>query len=372
MNLNLMNMNNNQSERLYQYGWNDHWASCMNDEMIQSGLVPARVIAQFTNQYRIITAEGESVAEVSGKFQFHAASRSEYPGVGDWTAVQPLQGEARAIIHAVLPRRSAMIRKAAGSVPEEQVIGANLDTLFIVNALNSDFNVRKIERYLITAWESGATPVVLLTKADLCEDTPDRIAAVCAAAPGVAVHAVSALQDEGKEALAAYMLPGRTLAVTGSSGVGKSTLLNWLAGDNLQQVQGIREQDARGRHTTTHRELFPLPCGAVMMDTPGMRELQLWEASSGWQEAFADIEELAAGCRFRDCTHDAEDGCAIKQAIEEGTLDAHRLGNYKKTGRELAHQARKEQSVSKRHKKSANKRLTGRFTSMDRRSIDIE
>ncbi|MFC5652412.1 ribosome small subunit-dependent GTPase A [Paenibacillus solisilvae] len=367
-----MNMNSNQSERLQQYGWNDYWASCLKEEMIQSGLVPARIIAQFTNQYRIITPDGESAAEVSGKFQFHALARSDYPGVGDWVAVQPLPGEARAIIHAVLPRRSAMIRKAAGSVPEEQVIGANLDTLFIVNALNDDFNVRKIERYLITAWESGATPVVLLTKADLCEDTGSRIAAVAAAAPGAAVHAVSALQDEGKEALEPYMLPGRTLAVTGSSGVGKSTLLNWLAGDNLQQVQGIREQDARGRHTTTHRELFPLPCGAVMMDTPGMRELQLWESSIGRQEAFADIEEIAALCRFRDCTHDAEDGCAIKQAIEEGTLDARRLGNYKKTGRELAHQARKEQSISNRQKKSSNKRLTGRFSAKDRKSIEMD
>lgn len=370
--MNLMNMNTNKSERLQQYGWNEYWASCINEEMIRNGFIPARVIAQFTNQYRIITADGESVAEVSGKFQFQAAARSDYPGVGDWTVVQPLQGEARAVIHAVLPRRSAMIRKAAGSVPEEQVIGANLDTLFIVNALNDDFNVRKIERYLITAWESGATPVVLLTKADLCEDTPSRIADVCAAAPGVAVHAVSALQDEGKEDLAAYMLPGHTLAVTGSSGVGKSTLLNWLAGDNLQHVQGIREQDARGRHTTTHRELFPLPCGAVMMDTPGMRELQLWEASGGWQEAFADIEEIAAGCRFRDCTHGTEEGCAIKQAIEEGTLDARRFGNYKKTGRELAHQARKEQSVSKRQQKSSKKRLTGRFTSNDRKNIEME
>ncbi len=250
MNLNLMNMNNNQSERLHQYGWNDYWASCMNDEMIQSGLVPARVIAQFTNQYRIITAEGECVAEVSGKFQFHAASRSEYPGVGDWTAVQPLQGEARAIIHAVLPRRSAMIRKAAGSVPEEQVIGANLDTLFIVNALNSDFNVRKIERYLITAWESGATPVVLLTKADLCKDTPDRIAAVSAAAPGVAVHAVSALQDEGKEA-AAYMLPGRTLPLPDHPASASQRCLTGWQGIICSRYRGFASRCQRPAHNDT-------------------------------------------------------------------------------------------------------------------------
>ncbi|WP_125666282.1 ribosome small subunit-dependent GTPase A [Paenibacillus baekrokdamisoli] len=343
----------------------------MNDKKFQD-LLPARVIAQFTNQYRIITEEGELVAEVSGKFQFDANKRSDYPGVGDWIAVQPLQGEKRAIIHAVLPRRSVMLRRAAGSIPEEQVIGANLDTLFIVSALNDDFNVRKIERYLIAAWESGAAPVVLLTKSDLCADTPSRIAAVEAIAPGIAVHAVSALQGVGKEALASYMLPGRTLAVTGSSGVGKSTLLNWLADVDLQRVQEIREDDARGRHTTTHRELFPLPCGAVMIDTPGMRELQLWEAANGRQEAFSDIEELAAECRFRNCTHETEAGCAVKHALDDGVLDSRRYANYKKTGRELAHQARKEQNLSKRQKKGSDKRLDGRFTSTDRKKIDLE
>ncbi|QYR24263.1 ribosome small subunit-dependent GTPase A [Paenibacillus sp. sptzw28] len=322
-----------------------------------NGLMPARVIAQFANQYRIVSEQGELSAEVSGKFQFEASARSDFPGVGDWVAVQPLPGEHRAIIHAVLPRNSVMVRKAAGSVPVEQVIGANIDTLLIVNALNDDFNVRKIERYLIAAWESGATPVVLLTKADLCENTPGRIAEVEAIAPGVSVHAVSAVLDIGKEALAPYLLPGSTAALTGSSGVGKSTLLNWLAGGELQRVQDIRESDARGRHTTTHRELFPLPCGAVMLDTPGMRELQLWDADEGWQEAFADIELLAEGCRFRDCRHQSENGCAVRMALDNGTLDPRRFASYKKTGRELAHMARKEQTVSQRLKKNADKRM---------------
>lgn len=349
----------NDNQLLTTYGWNDGWEATMNGERY-AGLLPARVTAQYSHCYRIVMAEGERIAEVTGKFEFEAILRSQYPAVGDWVAVQPLQGEPKAVIHAVLPRSSAMIRRAAGSVPVEQVVGANMDYLFIVNALNDDFNLRKLERYLVAAWESGAAPVVLLTKADLCEDASSRVAAVESIAPGVAVHAVSAMNDQGKEALEPYLQRGRTIAVIGSSGVGKSTLLNWLSGDDLQRVQGIREDDARGRHTTTHRELFPLPNGAVMIDTPGMRELQLWDSEEGWQEAFADIEALAAACRFRDCRHEQESGCAVKEAIAEGTLDAKRFASYKKTGKELAHMARKEQSVSQRLKKSSNKRTASK------------
>lgn len=351
----------NKAEPLQALGWNVHWQSAFEAAAKTiDGLVPARVTAQFTNQYRIGAEAGELSAEVSGKFQFQAASRSDYPAVGDWVLIQPLPGEQRAVIHGVLPRRTAMIRRAAGSVPEEQVIGTNIDTLFIVNALNGDYNVRKIERYLIVAWESGAAPVVLLTKADLCEDALQRIAEVEAATPGVPVHAVSALQDEGRSELLPYLRQGRTIAVTGSSGAGKSTLLNWLAGEERQIVQGVREDDARGRHTTTHRELFPLPGGFVMMDTPGMRELQLWDSESGRQEAFADIEALSANCRFRDCKHLAEKGCAVREALQDGSLDEHRYASYKKTGRELAHQARKERSVTNRAKKNADKRQVAR------------
>ncbi|WP_234032967.1 ribosome small subunit-dependent GTPase A [Paenibacillus faecalis] len=334
-----------------KYGWNERWQSIM-DSMKDHGkpLVPARVTAQYSKQYRIITETGERIAAVTGKYEFEATSRSDFPAVGDWILVELLQGEPRAVIHKLLPRTTAMTRKEAGAVPDEQVIAANTDTVFIVVALNQDFNVRKIERYLIAVWESGSQPVVLLTKADVCDDPEPYVSQVMSSAPGVSVHAVSSVMDQGKEAILPYLIPGHTVAITGSSGAGKSTLLNWLSGEEIQRVQSIREEDARGRHTTTHRELFLLPEGAIMVDTPGMRELQLWESEDGWGEAFSDIEELAQQCRFHDCRHESEAGCAVQLALTEGTLDQGRFANYKKTERELAYLARKENSAAKRQK----------------------
>jgi len=355
----------NRQESLKTYGWNEDWERAWTGmpESVRR-YSPARVIAQFSHSYAVMTVQGPCNAIVTGKFEFMAAKRADYPAVGDWVAAEPLPNESRAVIHAVLPRRTAMARRAAGSVPEDQIVGANLDYLFIVNALNRDFNVRKIERYLILAWESGAAPVVLLTKADLCESPESFAAEVGNAAPGVPVHCVSALAETGKEALEAYLKPGATIGIAGSSGAGKSTLLNWLAGAELQSTQGIREDDARGRHTTTHRELFLLESGALVMDTPGMRELQLSEAQDGWQQAFSDIEELAGSCRFRDCRHEAEAGCAVTEALASGELDPKRFANYKKTARELARQARKEKAASspsdKRSKKTARPRSAGK------------
>ncbi|MGG3280733.1 ribosome small subunit-dependent GTPase A [Paenibacillus solani] len=341
---------------LHTYGWNEHW-SLIASRTPQQGkaLVPARITAQFSKQYRIITEAGEQSAIVTGKYEYEAGSKSDFPAVGDWVMVEPLPGESRAVIHQLLPRKSAMTRREAGSVPDEQIIAANMDTVFIINALNKDFNVRRIERYLIAVWESGAFPVVLLTKADLCDSPEAYVAEVEVIAPGVPVHAVSSLTNQGKEQLQAYLVQGNTVAITGTSGAGKSTLLNWLSGKELQRVQGVREEDARGRHTTTHRELFVLPEGAIMVDTPGMRELQLWDSEEGFETAFADISALVQQCRFHDCRHETEAGCAIQEALQEGTLDANRYANYKKTERELAYIARKENAVTRRQNKNSGK-----------------
>lgn len=344
-----MNPTNHANELLNAYGWNLEWeaAASLLSEKYRS-LTPSRVIAQHSHSYQLMTPDGERTATVTGKYEFQARERSDFPAVGDWVMTEPMTGERRSVIHALLPRRSAMIRRAAGGAVEDQVVGANMDYLFLASALNEDFNLRRIERYLIAAWESGAAPVVLLTKADLCEDPLLYLNQVESIAPGVPVHIVSALSGEGLEQLSPYMRPGATIALTGSSGVGKSTLLNWLAGDERQETSGIRESDARGRHTTTHRELFLLPGGALVMDTPGMRELQLWDAREGWEQTFSDIEELAARCRYRDCRHNGDPGCAVAAAIAEGTLDARRLANYNKTARELAHLARKEKAAAGR------------------------
>ncbi|ANS77061.1 hypothetical protein AWM70_02530 [Paenibacillus yonginensis] len=310
-----------------------------------TALLPARVIADLGHKYRLITPLGELWGELSGKYRFMLSEGEGglVPVVGDWVAADCRPSDGSATIRGVLARKSQISRQAAGQETKEQIVAANVDVLFLVAALNHDFNVRRLERYLIMAYSSGAMPVIVLSKADLCSDLPLYLAQAEGAAPGVPVLAVSALEDHGIEQLAPYLSGARTCALAGSSGSGKSTLLNRLAGREIQATGGIRESDSRGRHTTTHRELFPLPGGGVLIDTPGMRELQLWDGGhDGLSSAFSDIEELAQRCRFRDCRHRGEEGCAVREAVASGELENSRLVNYHKTQRELDYQAAKE------------------------------
>ena len=324
---------------LTHLGWGPDLAEHFQ-EHAAAGLVAGRVVVPQRGAYLVLTELGELHAEISGKLR-HEAGPGGLPAAGDWVALAPRPEESAGTIHAVLPRRSAVVRKAAGNPTEAQVVGANIDTVFLVTSLNDEFNLRRLERYLATAWESGAQPAVLLTKADLCDDTAAAVLEVEAIAYGVPVHAVSTVTGEGLEELDAYLGEGKTIALIGSSGVGKSTLVNRLAGREVLATQEIRESDGRGRHTTSHRELVLLPGGGLVLDTPGMRELQLWESADGMQEAFDDLEALVAACRFSDCGHGVEPGCAVRSALAGGTLAPERYESWVKLQLELAHLERK-------------------------------
>lgn len=288
----------------------------------------ARVIAQEKGLYKISNGTEVRTAVVSGKYRYGVKTVSDYPAVGDYVIAEWHEGDGNAVITGLFPRRSCFIRKAAGTGNREQVVATNIDTVFICMSLNKNFNIRRLERYLSIAYDSGATPVAVLTKADLCSDVGERIAEVQNAAPGVDVLAVSSL-DEDTGAVMRYILPGRTVAFIGSSGVGKSTLTNRLTGTDSIATRETGNDD-KGRHTTTHRELIALPNGAFVIDTPGMRELGMWDSGGGIDTAFADIEALARACRYSDCTHNGEPGCAIRKALEEGTLDRARWNSYLK------------------------------------------
>lgn len=320
---------------LKSLGWGEHFERASADARA-AGLEPARVIAEHKHAYELISADGETSGEVLGRL-LQGGARAGLPAVGDWVMIERKRGSGeRASIHAVLPRRTCFSRRAAGEKVEEQVLAANIDTVFLVNGLDADFNPRRIERYLALARGSGAEPVVLLNKADLCPEAEARQAEIRALAGGAAVLTLSAARGEGVGALAPWLLRGRTVALLGSSGVGKSTLVNALLGELRQETGAVREHDQRGKHTTTRRELIPLPGGALLVDTPGMRELQLWDsAREGLSAAFPDILGLAAGCRFRDCRHEVEPGCAVRAAVEAGALERARFASYLKLRAEL-------------------------------------
>jgi ribosome biogenesis GTPase len=327
---------------LSTYGWSD---TLQRDfaAFAARGLAPARVIVQQRGLYRLVTDAGETPGRISGRFA-HEAAEGGYPVTGDWLAVE-LKADM-AVVQHVLPRATVFTRKASGPSGAPQVVAANVDVALLAASLNVDLNPRRLERYLATTYESGAEPVIVLTKADACDDVAALVETVEAVAFGVPVIAVSAATGQGLEALSAHLAPGRTAVLLGSSGVGKSTLVNALAGADLMATQAIREDDAHGRHTTTHRELILLPSGALILDTPGMRELALWDADDGVTMAFADVtdevERIAADCRFRDCTHGREPGCAVRAALENGDLDTGRWRSFQKLQRELAHESRKD------------------------------
>jgi ribosome biogenesis GTPase len=328
---------------LESLGWNPFFARQIDDRT-DPDLIPMRVAEEQRGSYRLLGVSGRWYAELAGRLRREVAEPgAALPCVGDWVLAQvpaggPATGTAR--IHRVLTRRTRFSRKEAGARTVEQVIAANVDTVFLVQSLNRDLNPRRLERYLALLWESGAEPVVVLSKGDLCADPASLAAQVESAAPGVSVHVTSALAAEGLAPLGPYLAPGKTIALVGSSGVGKSTIVNRLLGHELQRVEEIRE-DGRGRHTTTARHLVVLPGGAMLLDTPGMRTVLMWEGEDGLTQAFADIEALAAGCRFRDCAHDAEPACAVRAALAAGGLDPERFQSYLKLRREVRHQAMK-------------------------------
>jgi ribosome biogenesis GTPase len=349
-----MNMDEHVLEKL---GWGPSFQEAWRSRASE-GEEPARIAADHGVEYVLYSARGDLRATVPGRLRMAIRKgESVRPVVGDWVSFEPRLQEGTSLIQAVLPRRTQLVRKAAGRTEEEQVVAANVDVVFLVSALTRDLNPRRLERYLTVAWDSGAWPVLVLTKADLCDDVGAARERIATLAQDVPLHTVSSLTGEGLDALWQYIGGNRTVALIGSSGVGKSTLINRLLGSARQEVGDVREDD-KGRHTTTHRELFVLPQGGLVIDTPGMRELGLIESEEGLRTAFVDIEELGAGCRFSDCRHQTEPDCAVQEALRDGRLAPERLENYRKLVQEVTRQERQRDAQAQARAKQETKKAT--------------
>ncbi len=352
---------------LIDLGWDDFFKAHFESIKIKD-VKPARIAVQQKDRYIVYCEKGELWAEISGKFRHKALSKADYPTVGDWVIVSIKPDSDGAVIYSLLPRKSKFSRKAvlAGGPKygdgktEEQVLSANIDTALIVAGLDGEYNLRRLERYIAVAYDSGTSPVVLLNKSDLCDDVGSVVSEVESAVIGVPAHSVSAITNDGLDILKDYLKRGKTLSFLGSSGVGKSTIINSFLGYERQKTSEVRESDRRGRHTTTYRELIVLPEGGILIDTPGMREIEIWGDQDGLSRAFDDIEELASRCRFNDCTHGNEPGCAVKEALKTGELDDRRYQNYLKLQKELRRLA-----LRKIGKEAHYQKLQGRkFASM--------
>jgi ribosome biogenesis GTPase / thiamine phosphate phosphatase len=343
---------------LAELGWNESFAQAFAP-FAAEGCRPGRVTLELKGYFEVTGEFGAKLGSCSGKFINTAASQAAFPAIGDWVAVTPQDGEeARVHIHAILPRRTKFSRQAAGE-EIEQVVAANVDTVFLVSALDGNYHLHRLERYLAAAWASGAQPVILLNKADLVDDDSAALRAeIATVAPAVPVFLVSAQTRRGLKALAPYLTPGSTIALLGSSGVGKSTLINRLVGEKLQPTQEVRDADGKGRHTTTQRELLVTPGGVIVIDTPGMREIQPWDAGAGVDAAFGDVAALAGQCRFGDCSHTVEPGCAVQAALADGSLDPARWQSYLRLGRATAHAVRRVDRSAQQQHKSHHKKLT--------------
>lgn len=344
-------------DEFFQKKWseiyNEKWIDELNKKSeLESNIVPARVVSDHGQMLKVISPYGELMVKRPITHQL----LDQQVAAGDWLAIKYSVEMEDASIEHVLARKTKFSRAAAGIEVKEQIVAANVDVIFLIQSLNKDFNMRRLERYLIASWESGAIPVIVLTKSDLCDDIDRKVTEVEVTAPGVDIFSVSNLTGEGIDTLRQFVTRGKTVALLGSSGVGKSTLVNRLAGQELLKTQAIREDDSKGRHTTTHRELVLLPNGGIILDTPGMRTLSLWEAEDGMEKLYGDIESLIRSCRFTDCKHNNEPGCAVQKGLKNGQIDEQKWISWNKLQKEMRFLNAKKRSKLRAAEKQSYKR----------------